>query len=34
MRQDHEFVETVQDNDSVIKIGLKTNKDLEKTFDA
>lgn len=34
MKQDHDFVETVHDNDSVIKIGIKTNKDLEKTFDA
>ena len=34
LKQDHDFVETVQDNDSVIKIGLKTNKDLDRVFDA
>ena len=33
MRQDHDFVETVHDNDSVIKMGLKTNKDLDPTSD-
>lgn len=31
MRQDHDFAETVQDNDSVTKIGLKNH--LEKSFD-
>jgi len=31
MKQDNDFVETVHDNDSVIKIGIKAHK--EKTFD-
>jgi len=33
MKQDHDLVETVHDNDSGIKIGIKTHIDLEKTFD-